>query len=193
VGLILILIGAHGLREALSPLDDSDVMEFTSYVGTYVNGFTFGLQPDALMVILPALALPSRVAAATFLGTFLLGTIGAMGLYAGCIGAASEALGKRMPWLTQVRRRRCELGFGCESVRVREQRLLVFLKVWVWKKAGNGVKQGGGVWRFMMLFDLWLCYHFNTCFATESVTRDVSVLIAVHRSQSLAKSGCHSK
>jgi putative Mn2+ efflux pump MntP len=103
VGLILILIGAHGLREALSPLDDSDVMEFTSYVGTYVNGFTFGLQPDALMVILPALALPSRVAAATFLGTFLLGTIGAMGLYAGCIGAASEALGKRMPWLTQVR------------------------------------------------------------------------------------------
>ncbi|GAQ86959.1 high-affinity nickel-transport family protein [Klebsormidium nitens] len=100
VGLILVLIGAHGLHESLLPID-GEAMEFTSYIGTYINGFTFGLQPDALMMILPALALPSRAAAASFLGAFLLGTIAAMATYAAGIGAASEALGKRMPWLTQ--------------------------------------------------------------------------------------------
>jgi hypothetical protein len=58
-----------------------------------------------------------------FFGRFLRDTIVAMGLYAGCIGVASEVLGKQMPLLAQVRRRRCDLGFEFESVCVRERRL----------------------------------------------------------------------
>lgn len=40
-------------------------------LGTYFTGLIHGLQPDALLVLLPALALPSGPAAA-YLGTFLV-------------------------------------------------------------------------------------------------------------------------
>ena len=65
---------------------------FGSSLATYATGIIYGLQPDALFVIVPALALPTKLAATAYIVTFVLGTIAAMGLYAGVIGAASGAI-----------------------------------------------------------------------------------------------------
>ena len=46
-----------------------------------------GGQPDALFVIVPALALPTKLAAAAYIITFVIGTVAAMGGYAAVIGA----------------------------------------------------------------------------------------------------------
>ena len=58
---------------------------------TYITGTIHGLQPDALLLLLPAFALP-RLQAVAFLGTFFVGTVVAMGTYTasrrGDVGAA---------------------------------------------------------------------------------------------------------
>eukprot|EP00897_Mesotaenium_endlicherianum_P004018 jgi/Mesen1/3644/ME000020S03173 len=70
-------------------------------VATFVTGIVHGLQPDALLIILPALALPSKAAGAAFLAMFLLGTVVAMGSYTAFIGSCSEALQEKIPGFTQ--------------------------------------------------------------------------------------------
>lgn len=70
-------------------------------VATFVTGIVHGLQPDALLIVLPALALPSKVAGAAFLATFLLGTVLSMGGYTAFIGSCSDALQKRAPGVTR--------------------------------------------------------------------------------------------
>ncbi len=47
------------------------------------------VQPDALFVIVPALALPTKLAAAAYIVTFVIGTVAAMGGYAAVIGAGA--------------------------------------------------------------------------------------------------------
>ncbi|KAA0049756.1 NicO domain-containing protein [Cucumis melo var. makuwa] len=68
---------------------------------TFATGVVHGLQPDALMIVLPALALPSRVAGAAFLLMFLVGTVISMGSYTAFIGTFSEALKDRVPRITE--------------------------------------------------------------------------------------------
>lgn len=68
---------------------------------TFATGIVHGLQPDALMMILPALALPSRLAGAAFLGMFLVGTVVSMGSYTVFIGSCTEALKDRVPRITE--------------------------------------------------------------------------------------------
>ena len=63
---------------------------------TYLTGTIHGLQPDALLLLLPAFALP-RLQAIAFLGTFFVGTIVAMGTYTACLGAGTSALQKHNP------------------------------------------------------------------------------------------------
>jgi hypothetical protein len=53
---------------------------------TFAAGIVYGLQPDALFVIIPALALPTKLAAAAYILMFVLGTVAAMGGYAAVIG-----------------------------------------------------------------------------------------------------------
>ncbi|KAG2608997.1 hypothetical protein PVAP13_4KG002800 [Panicum virgatum] len=65
---------------------------------TFATGIVHGLQPDALMMVLPALALPSRAA---FLGMFLVGTVVSMGSYTVFIGSCTEALKGRIPRITE--------------------------------------------------------------------------------------------
>ncbi|RDX65496.1 ureH, partial [Mucuna pruriens] len=121
VGLTLLVIGAMGIKEASevpTPCvalenGESDVSVYesrdSSPVGgkkkigfaTFATGIVHGLQPDALMMVLPALALPSRVAGAAFLIMFLLGTVVAMGSYTVFIGSCSEALKDRVPRITE--------------------------------------------------------------------------------------------
>lgn len=68
-------------------------------LATYATGIVYGLQPDALFVIIPALALPTKLAAAAYCFMFVLGTCAAMGSYTAVIGSTSQALTKDRPWL----------------------------------------------------------------------------------------------
>lgn len=121
VGFTLLLIGAMGIKEASEvhsqfvPLENGDsdisvydvvgtpVMGKKKKVGfaTFATGIVHGLQPDALLIILPALALPSRLAGAAFLSMFLVGTVMAMGSYTVFIGSCSRALKDRVPRITE--------------------------------------------------------------------------------------------
>ncbi|XP_048605882.1 uncharacterized protein LOC106436082 [Brassica napus] len=70
-------------------------------LATFATGVVHGLQPDALMTVLPALALPSRLAGFAFLIMFLVGTVVAMGSYTAFIGSCCEALKEKMPRITE--------------------------------------------------------------------------------------------
>jgi hypothetical protein len=59
----------------------------------FATGIVHGLQPDALMMVLPALTLLSRAAGAAFLGMFFIGTVVSMGSYTVLIGCFETA-----PW-----------------------------------------------------------------------------------------------
>ncbi|XP_010266004.1 PREDICTED: uncharacterized protein LOC104603636 [Nelumbo nucifera] len=120
VGITLLIIGAMGIREAsevptpclalekgecdvsaLEAFDAAPVEKKKIGFATFATGIVHGLQPDALMMVLPALALPSRLAGAAFLGMFLLGTVIAMGSYTVLIGSCSQALKERVPRITE--------------------------------------------------------------------------------------------
>ncbi|MFQ6654805.1 hypothetical protein Gotur_025631 [Gossypium turneri] len=120
VGLTLLVIGAMGIREAsevptpcvalengecdvsvYETLENPAVGKKKIGFATFATGIVHGLQPDALMMVLPALALPSRVAGAAFLIMFLLGTVVAMGSYTVFIGSCSQALKDRIPRITE--------------------------------------------------------------------------------------------
>lgn len=68
-------------------------------LGTYATGIVYGLQPDALFVVIPALALPTKLAAFAYCTMFVLGTVTAMGGYTAVIGTTSAALTRERPWL----------------------------------------------------------------------------------------------
>ncbi|XP_020584348.1 uncharacterized protein LOC110027310 isoform X2 [Phalaenopsis equestris] len=119
VGITLLVIGAMGIREAsevvtpcvahengecdVGVLETIEATSSRKKIGfaTFATGIVHGLQPDALMMILPALALPSRLAGAAFLGMFLIGTVFAMGTYTVFIGSCSQALKERIPRITE--------------------------------------------------------------------------------------------
>ncbi|XP_010266841.1 PREDICTED: uncharacterized protein LOC104604265 [Nelumbo nucifera] len=120
VGLTLLIIGAMGIREAsevptpcvalengecdvsaLEALETPTVGKKKIGFATFATGIVHGLQPDALLMVLPALALPSRLAGAAFLSMFLLGTVIAMGSYTVLIGSCSQALKERVPRITE--------------------------------------------------------------------------------------------
>ncbi|CAN1307620.1 Chloroplast protein FOR GROWTH AND FERTILITY 2 [Linum perenne] len=112
VGLTLLVIGGMGIKEALEEAEAAlleDASNSTNVTvkkkkigfATFATGIVHGLQPDALMMVLPALALPSRVAGAAFLIMFLVGTVVAMGSYTVFIGSCSQALKERVPRITE--------------------------------------------------------------------------------------------
>lgn len=120
VGFTLLVIGAMGIKEASEVAvpcvalenGECDVDEYEALTSpsagkkkigfaTFATGIVHGLQPDALMMVLPALALPSRLAGAAFLVMFLVGTVFAMGSYTVFIGSCSQALKDRIPRITE--------------------------------------------------------------------------------------------
>lgn len=70
-------------------------------LATFATGIVYGLQPDALFVIIPALALPTKLAAVAYILMFVFGTVAAMGAYAGIIGATSAAIKKTNSGMTK--------------------------------------------------------------------------------------------
>ncbi|KAH7437162.1 hypothetical protein KP509_05G059200 [Ceratopteris richardii] len=121
VGMTLVAIGITGIREAheaavipclagdasgfapngLQHVDSDSNAKRNTVFATLATGIVHGLQPDALIMILPALALPSRFAGAAFLSMFLLGTVLSMSCYTAFIGSCSTALQKRVPRITE--------------------------------------------------------------------------------------------
>lgn len=113
VGLTLLAIGALGVYESFFEGDHHhdhgapQEEESSSSKGkkgfglaTFATGIIYGLQPDALFVIIPALALPTKLAATAYILMFVLGTVTAMGAYAGVIGATSQAIKRTNTRLT---------------------------------------------------------------------------------------------
>ncbi|RWW34918.1 hypothetical protein GW17_00000295 [Ensete ventricosum] len=120
VGFTLLVIGAIGFREAsevptpcvalengecdvsiYEHLDAGPTEKKKFGFATFATGIVHGLQPDALMMVLPALALPSRLAGAAFLCMFLVGTVFAMASYTVFIGSFTQALKERVPRITE--------------------------------------------------------------------------------------------
>ena len=122
VGLTLVAIGVLGLWESRAAAteahneDDGDVSDDEAALrevtqkrddrsetriaaATFATGILYGLQPDALFVVIPALAIPSKAAAFAYCVTFVFGTVIAMGGYTLFIGTASEELCRDRPWL----------------------------------------------------------------------------------------------
>jgi hypothetical protein len=61
-------------------------MGISSHLYTLMTGVAFGMQPDALVVLIPTLALPSKAAAATYNFSLVIGTVLAMGCYTALLG-----------------------------------------------------------------------------------------------------------
>lgn len=70
-------------------------------LATFATGILYGLNPDTLFVILPALALPTKLAAFGYISMFVLGTVLAMSGYTFAIGATTEKLGRKVPKATK--------------------------------------------------------------------------------------------
>lgn len=110
VGLTLLAIGVLGVYESFfegehdhahdKELAGEDKKNKGFGLATFATGIIYGLQPDALFVIIPALALPTKLAAIAYILMFVLGTVAAMGAYAGVIGATSQAIKKTSTKLT---------------------------------------------------------------------------------------------
>ncbi|EFJ52979.1 hypothetical protein VOLCADRAFT_55289, partial [Volvox carteri f. nagariensis] len=99
VPLTLIAIGVMGIYESFFEKDDAHAEAEVEAVGlalasgglksgfaTYATGIVYGLQPDALFVVIPALALPTKLAAIAYCSMFVIGTVSAMGGYTLLIG-----------------------------------------------------------------------------------------------------------
>ncbi|DBA75368.1 TPA: hypothetical protein ACH3X1_010635 [Trebouxia sp. C0004] len=113
VGLTLILIGVLGIIESrqhqqqqaeqLQPATtEGTVIQDISKkqpgksglrhsMGIFATGVVYGCNPDALFCVIPAITLPTKLAAATYTAMFVLGTVGAMGGYTAFIGAVSRS------------------------------------------------------------------------------------------------------
>eukprot|EP00878_Enallax_costatus_P007487 GHUV01007842.1.p1 GENE.GHUV01007842.1~~GHUV01007842.1.p1 ORF type:complete len:374 (+),score=60.39 GHUV01007842.1:57-1124(+) len=95
----LAVAGADGSITAAAASSGTFQQQAKVGLATYATGIVYGLHPDALFVVIPALALPTKLAAVAYCTMFVLGTVAAMGGYTAVIGTTSAALTKERPWL----------------------------------------------------------------------------------------------
>jgi hypothetical protein len=92
IGIVLIGIGAWGLRKALA-LRSHDASSHTHGRKAFAVGTVHGLAGSShLLGVLPALALPTDFAAAAYLTLFGTGTVAAMGTFSSLVGWISSHL-----------------------------------------------------------------------------------------------------
>lgn len=116
VGLILIIIGFIGLSENLENNEKKGSLEvphssktrnYSTYLfkslnynqkfTTFLTGIFYGLNPDSLFILLPALSLKSKIAGIAYITMFIFGTILAMSAFTLAISIATEVLRKKIP------------------------------------------------------------------------------------------------
>ena len=97
-----ILLGMIDKDERERNLGGQSKRKNSRWFATYATGIVYGFNPDAVMVIVPALALPSQLAIVSYILAFCTGTVIAMGGYTGCIGATSNMLSKKVPKINNV-------------------------------------------------------------------------------------------
>mmetsp|Transcript_46262 Transcript_46262/g.86377 ORF Transcript_46262/g.86377 Transcript_46262/m.86377 type:complete len:334 (+) Transcript_46262:92-1093(+) len=95
VGVVLMTIGAMGLKESREwDAEQEESGTGTSFSWkTFATGLLSGMHPDALLLCLPALTLPTRSAGLVFLASFGAGSMLAMGGYTAALRAACKSLG----------------------------------------------------------------------------------------------------
>merc|ERR1719199_767325 len=102
VGLSIAIIGYNGIREAKEWTAFKTALAQTEAVATGVlRTLTVGILHGCsgsghLLGVMPALAMPTWVCAAAYLGCFGLGTMIAMALFTGAVGEASVQMGERL-------------------------------------------------------------------------------------------------
>jgi len=96
VGFVLMTIGALGIKESRDWDEDQNQESVqTSFSWkTFGTGMLSGMHPDALLLCLPALTLPTRSAGLIFLASFGAGSMLAMGGYTAALRAACRSLGE---------------------------------------------------------------------------------------------------
>ena len=110
VGISIMIIGVNGIAEAREWREDheesavdggaslSDVaVDAPGIMSTLGTGILHGCSGSGhLLGVMPALAMPTWVCAAAYLGCFGLGTMIAMALFTGAVGEASVQMGERL-------------------------------------------------------------------------------------------------
>ena len=110
VGISIMIIGVNGIAEAREWREDheesavdggaslSDVaVDAPGIMSTLGTGILHGCSGSGhLLGVMPALAMPTWVCAAAYLGCFGLGTMIAMALLTGAVGEASVQMGERL-------------------------------------------------------------------------------------------------
>jgi hypothetical protein len=92
VGIVLLGIGAWGLRKALA-LRSHDASSHIHGREAFAVGTVHGLAGSShLLGVVPALALPTDLAAAAYLALFGTGTVAAMGTFSSLVGWISSHL-----------------------------------------------------------------------------------------------------
>merc|ERR1711964_181871 len=59
---------------------------------TFATGILYGLNPDTLIILIPAMALPKKISAFAYIVMFVVGTVIAMSSYTFAIGATTEVV-----------------------------------------------------------------------------------------------------
>jgi len=97
VGIILMIIGGMGLKESRDwQTEGSEASPSDSFRWkTFATGMLSGMHPDALLLCLPALTMPTRMAGLVFLTSFGAGSMVAMGGFTAALRAACKSLGER--------------------------------------------------------------------------------------------------
>jgi hypothetical protein len=98
VGAALVLIGGWGIWCAMQLGLDPDGHTHAPAGASFATGVVHGLAGSShLFGVLPAIALPGRLAALVYLGGFGLGAVAGMTTFAATVGLLSSSLRRRSP------------------------------------------------------------------------------------------------
>jgi len=111
IGITLLIIGIIGIYESSittnydckaiknnssgKNADDSEKIISSQSFVTFMTGVVYGFNPDTLIFLIPALALPSKTASFIYIVMFFIGTVVAMAGYTFAISATTEIFGEK--------------------------------------------------------------------------------------------------
>lgn len=106
VGIILMIIGGMGLKESRDWEEEEEVCQASPCQcfrwKTFGTGMLSGMHPDSLLLCLPALTMPTKMAGLIFLTSFGAGSMLAMGGFTAALRAACKSLGQQAVRRTSI-------------------------------------------------------------------------------------------